>query len=59
LKPRKLSSEEKVNLAINMVDVSTSICAEGIKEQYKNIKQKELLEKLRERIAYSKHLERV
>ena len=59
LKLGKLKPEEKVNLSINMVDVVTRICAEGIKAQNKNISEKELLEKLRERLRYSKHLERV
>jgi len=59
LKLEKLGSEEKVNLSINMVDVVTRICAEGIKAQNKNISERELLERLRERMRYSKHLERV
>ena len=59
MKLGKLKPEEKVNLSINMVDVVTRICAEGIKAQNKNISEKELLEKLRERLRYSKHLERV
>jgi hypothetical protein len=59
LKLEKLKPEEKVNLSINMVDVVTSICAEGIKAQNKNISERELLEKLRERLRFSKHLERV
>jgi len=59
LKLEKLGSEEKVNLSINMVDVVTRICAEGIRVQNKNISERELLEKLRERMRYSKHLKRV
>jgi len=59
LKLEKLRSEEKVNLSINMVDVVTRICAEGIKAQNKNISEKELLEKLRDRLRYGKNLERV
>jgi hypothetical protein len=59
LKLEKLKPEEKVNLAINMVDVVTRICAEGIKAQNKNISEKELLEKLRERLRCSRHLKRV
>lgn len=59
LKLEKLGSEEKVNLSINMVDVVTRICAEGIKVQNKNISERELLERLRERMRYSKHLKRV
>jgi hypothetical protein len=56
LKLEKLRREEKVNLSINMVDVVTRICAEGIKAQNKNISERELLEKLRERLRYSKNL---
>jgi len=59
LKLEKLGSEEKVNLSINMVDVVIRICAEGIKAQNKNISERELLERLRERMRYSKHLKRV
>jgi len=59
LKLEKLKPEEKVNLSINMVDVVTRICAEGIKAKNKKISERELLEKLRERMRYSKHLERV
>ena len=59
LKLEKLKPEERVNLSINMVDVVTRICAEGIKAQNKNIREKELLEKLRDRLRYSKQLERV
>ena len=59
MKLEKLKPEEKVNLSINMVDVVTRICAEGIKAQNKNISERELLEKLRERLHYSNHLERV
>jgi hypothetical protein len=40
LKLEKLSPEEKVNLSINMVDVVTRICAEGIKAQNKNISER-------------------
>ena len=59
LKLEKLRPEEKVDLSINMVDVVTRICAEGIKTQNKNISERELLEKLRERMCYSKRLKRV
>ena len=41
----KLRPEEKVNLSINIVDIVTRICAEGIKAQNKNISERELLEK--------------
>jgi len=41
-------------MAINMVDGSVRLCAEGIKAQNKNISERELVEKLRERINYHK-----
>ena len=50
----KLKPEEKVNLAINMTDVCVQICAEGVKSQNENIKEKELIEKVRERMMYQK-----
>jgi len=56
LKFKKLSPQEKVNLSINMVDVTARICAEGIKEQDKNIKEKELLGKLRARMQSNRRL---
>lgn len=55
---RKLSSEEKVNLMISMVDACTRICAEGIRVQNKNISDEELMEKLRARILYNKRRHR-
>jgi len=50
----KLKPEEKVNLSISMVDVSIRICADSLKDQDVNIKEEELLEKLRERTMYQK-----
>jgi hypothetical protein len=59
LKVEELKPEEKVNLSIDMVNVVTSICAEGIRAQNKNIGEEELLKKLRERLRFSKRLGRV
>ena len=56
MKLEKLKPEEKVNLSINMVDVVTCICAEGVKAQNKNVNERELLKKLGERLRYSKNL---
>jgi len=50
----KLKPEEKVNLSISMVDVCVRICADSLKDQDVNIKEEELLEKVRERTVYQK-----
>jgi hypothetical protein len=51
---RQLKPEEKVNIAIDMTDACVHICAEGIRAQYPQIAEDELLEKLRERTEYAK-----
>lgn len=51
---KKLKPEEKVNLSINMTDVCVQICAEGIRDQNKNITEAQLREKLRARIMLQK-----
>ena len=56
LRRKKLTPEEKVNLAINMTDVVIQICADGIKDQNPDITEAELKAKLRERLAYQKTL---
>ena len=50
----KLKPEEKVNLAIDMIDVCIRICADAIRDQNDTIKEEELLERVRERIMYRK-----
>jgi len=50
----KLTPEEKVNLTINMVDTCVRICADGIRDQDKTIKDEKLIEKLRARILFNK-----
>lgn len=50
----KLTPEEKVNLAINMVDTCVRICADGIRDRDKKIKDEKLIEKLRARILFNK-----
>lgn len=50
----RLKPEEKVNMALDMSDAVVRICAEGIKAQNPGITEKELIEKLRERIEWSK-----
>jgi len=54
LNRKKLTPEEKVNLAISMTDFVIEICAAGIRDQNPNITEAELREKLRERIMYQK-----
>jgi len=45
-----LKPKERVNLAVGMSDVCVRVCAEGIRAQFPGISDKELIEKLRERI---------
>jgi len=51
---KKLTPEEKVNLAINMTDACVQICADGIRDQNPNITTAQLLKELRKRIMYQK-----
>jgi len=44
----------KVNMAMDMTESMVRVCAEGIKAQYPDITEKELMEKLRERLQWSK-----
>jgi len=53
-KQRKLKPEERVNLAIGMSDVCIRVCAEGVRAQYPGISEKELIEKVRERLMFDK-----
>jgi hypothetical protein len=54
----RLKPEEKVDLAIDMTDVVLGVCAEGIRLQHPKISDEELLEKLRERLEWSKRQRR-
>ena len=47
---RKLRSEEKVAIAVNMSDVCVHICAEGIRSQNTSIKEERIIEEVRNRI---------
>jgi len=53
-----LKPEDKVNVAIGMTDVCVSVCAEGIRAEHPGISERELLEKLRERLEYAKQMRR-
>lgn len=55
---RRLRPEDRVNMAIEMTDVCVSVCAEGIRTEHPGIGEKELLEKLRERLEYAKRMRR-
>jgi hypothetical protein len=50
----RLPSEVKVNMAMDMTESMVRVCAEGIRAQYPDITEKELMEKLRERLEWSK-----
>lgn len=50
----RLPPEVKVMMAIDMTEAMVRVCAEGIKAQYPNITEKELIEKLRERLEWTK-----
>jgi hypothetical protein len=50
----RLKPEEKMAIAMDMTDACVRICAEGIKAQCLGISEEELLEKLRERLEWSK-----
>jgi hypothetical protein len=50
----RLKPEEKMAIAMDTTDACVRICAEGIKAQCPGISEEELLEKLRERLEWSK-----
>lgn len=50
----RLKPEEKVKLAIDLSDAALRICAEGVRAQNPGISDAELVEKLRERLEWSK-----
>jgi hypothetical protein len=50
----RLKPSEKVELAIGMCDFVLEVCAEGIRVQFPSISEKEIIEKLRERLEWSK-----
>ena len=54
-----LKTEERVNLAVNMSDVCIRICAEGVIDENPGISEKELVERMRERLLFGKrHIQR-
>jgi hypothetical protein len=54
----RLRPEKKVDIAIDMINASTRICASGIREQNPGISDEELIIRLRERISWSKRRHR-
>ncbi|MBC7130456.1 hypothetical protein H5T51_04460 [Candidatus Bathyarchaeota archaeon] len=55
---RRLTPEERVDLAVNMSDVCIRICAEGVRAQHPNISEEKLIELVRERLMFEKNLRR-
>ncbi|MBX5328607.1 MAG: hypothetical protein QHH18_07485 [Candidatus Bathyarchaeota archaeon] len=49
-----LPPDVKVNMAMDMTESMVRVCAEGIRAQYPDITEKELMEKLRERLEWTK-----
>jgi hypothetical protein len=50
--------EVKVNMAMDMTEAMVRVCAEGIRAQYPHIAEKELMERLRERLEWTKRWRR-
>lgn len=50
----RLPGEVKVMMAIDMTQAMVGVCAEGIRAQFPGICEEEVLEKLRERLDWSK-----
>ncbi|HDN05564.1 MAG TPA: hypothetical protein ENF90_01050 [Candidatus Bathyarchaeota archaeon] len=49
----KLKPEERVNLTVNMSDVCVRVCAEGVMDENPGISEKELIERVRERLKFN------
>jgi len=58
LSQSELKPEEKVNLAIGMTDVCVRVCADGIRDLNPDIREEELMERVRERIGFGKRRQR-
>jgi len=54
----RLRPEVKVNMAMDLTEAMVRVCAEGIRAQNPNIAEKELIERLRERLEWSKRWRR-
>ena len=51
----RLKPEKKVLIAMDMTDGCMQVCADGIRQQFPDISEEELLEKLRERLQWAKN----
>ena len=54
----RLPSEVKVDMAMDLTEAMVRVCADGIRAQNPNITDKELIERLRERLEWSKRWRR-
>ena len=50
----RLKPEVKVLIAMDMTDGCLRVCADGIRQQFPDISEEELREKLRERLQWTK-----
>ena len=50
----QLKPEEKVLICIDMTDGCVRICTDGIQEQFPDLKERELIGKVRERLEWAK-----
>jgi len=50
----RLKLEQKVLIAIDMTDGCARVCEDGSRQQFPDISDEELLEKLRERLEWAK-----
>jgi len=51
---RRLRPEERVNLAVGMSDVCVRVCADGVRDGDPSVSEEELVERVRERLLFSK-----
>jgi hypothetical protein len=52
--PRSLKPEEKVRICVEMTDVVTRICADGIRKSHPRISERELISVLRRRFSFGR-----
>lgn len=55
---RRLTPEERVNLSVGMSDVCIRVCADGVRDQNPSISEKELIERVRERLTFDKRVKK-
>jgi hypothetical protein len=54
----RLKPEDRVNLAVGMSDVCIRVCADGVRDQNPGISEEELIERVRERLEWSKRYQK-